>query len=102
MTLTDLDLRALADARTLTSLQDPDAVTGHTRHTDLAMAYSAAFGQAQYVLRELTALTERLEADVARLRNDRARYRTQLALPPDYDDQEALREAGQPGRLAPE
>ncbi len=104
MTLTAADRHAIDMARQLVSANDPDAVrkvTG-TKSADLTMVYAEAFGAAQVWLRELADLAGRLEADASRLRNDRARYRTRLVLPPDDDDRKALREAGQPGRLAAE
>lgn len=100
MTLTDSDRDLITRARKLAGVSGTGAIREHTGEPDNAMAYAVAFGQARVMLEALTALTQRLESEVSRLRNDRARYRAQLHLAPDGDDREALREAGQPGRLA--
>ena len=65
MTLTELDLRALAKARELADAYGFDAVrkvTG-TKSDDLALVYGEAFGAAQVWLRELIVLAERLGAE---------------------------------------
>jgi hypothetical protein len=90
------DRTTIARARQLAGLDGADALLEHTGETDYARAYASAFGEAQHLLAVLAVMAGRLQADVSRLRNDRARYRVQLSLPRDADDQEALREAGTP------
>jgi hypothetical protein len=97
--LTDHDKQLIARARELAGLADLDAIREWTGRGETGMAYAAALGIAQETLRRLTDLAERLDGEASRLRNDRARYRLQLGLQRDDDDREALREAGQPGRL---
>jgi hypothetical protein len=101
---TDDTRRAIAAARELATPRDADAIREYTGTVSdepaaLAMAYAQMAGKMQYWLAELANIAEQLEGDNSRLRNDRARYRAQLHLAPDADDREALREAGQPGRL---
>jgi hypothetical protein len=59
-TLTDLDLRVLADARKLVALHGVDALHEHTGRADFTLALAETLGQAQYVLNELVVLVERL------------------------------------------
>jgi hypothetical protein len=83
MTLTETDRKTIVRAREVAvqrSVSDSETVE--------------FLSSAQYLLLELAAIADRLQGDVSRLRTDRAIYRTQLGLPPDDDDREALREAG--------
>ena len=57
--LTDLERRAVADARELAALP-LGTVRDYVGETDLALAYASAFGRAQYVLAELVAMADRL------------------------------------------
>ena len=58
--LTDADRRTIAGARELTGLSGPEAVRALTGDEDTAMAYAVAFGRAQYHLRDLLSIVERL------------------------------------------
>jgi hypothetical protein len=94
MNLTDTDRQRTTQARELAeaaSLEEIRKAAGSGLDT-----YAEAYGVARVRLGDLLAIIDRLDGEVSRLRNDRARYRVQLHLPADADDQEALREAGQP------
>jgi hypothetical protein len=58
--LTDRDQHTISRARELTELGNADAVRELTGDEDAAMAYAVAFGRAQYHLRDLLAIIERL------------------------------------------
>jgi hypothetical protein len=96
MTLTDYDRQLINRARAIRDLESMDAIRQHTGDDDTTTALINLLGEAKWVLSGLANTAERLGADTSRLRNDRARYRIQLAFPPDTDDRQALREARQP------
>ena len=100
MTLTESDRDLIARALELADTHGDAAlrqVTGQDfQDADTATVLTDALAAAQHLIFGLAAITERLDGENSRLRNDRARYRTQLKLPADSDDREALREAGQP------
>jgi hypothetical protein len=59
------DMRVIAQARDLADLHGSDAVRRHTGETDVTMAYAVALGEAQYYVRELSRIVNRLtEGDV--------------------------------------
>ena len=103
MALTDDDRALIARARQLADTHGDAALRQVTGNQDLQAADTVtcstdALAAAQHLIFAVAAIAERLDSENSRLRNDRARYRVQLHLPADDDDQEALREAGQPSR----
>jgi hypothetical protein len=86
--LTEHQQHRIAKARQLAELDGIRDICEYTRISDDNTARANLLGQAQGFLGEMAGLAERLNADNSRLRNDRARYRAQLHLAPDADDQE--------------
>ena len=58
--LTGSNERVIAQARELAELHGLDAIRKHTGQADGAMALSNALGEAQYYLRELARIIDRL------------------------------------------
>jgi hypothetical protein len=54
------DVRVIAQARELAEVHGPDAVRKHTGETDATLACAVALGEAQYYLRELARIIDRL------------------------------------------
>jgi hypothetical protein len=61
--LTDYDRWVIAKAREVTALSDVTAVREYRHLDDPLMAYAETFGEAQYLLTELTAIVSRLDED---------------------------------------
>jgi len=61
--LTGSDERVITQARELAGLHGLDAIRMHTGQADGAMALSNALGEAQYYLRELARIIERITDD---------------------------------------
>jgi hypothetical protein len=58
--LTGADERVIAQARELAEIHGSDAVSKHTGEADTTLAYAVTLGEAQYYLRELARIVERI------------------------------------------